>query len=183
MKKVDLSSYKVTNYTPGRNKIVLVLWYITNAIIFKSMLFPFNRAKVSILRLFGASIGKGVVIKPNVNIKYPWYLVLGNYVWIGESVWIDNLSFVKVGDNSCISQGAFLLCGNHNYKKENFELMVQPIEVMEGCWIGARSIVCPGSVLQDHCVLSVSSVASGILESHAIYSGNPARKIRTRNIH
>ena len=56
--------------------------------------FPISGFKRFLLRLFGAKIGKGVVIKPCVNIKYPWKLRIGNYVWIGENVWIDNLDTV-----------------------------------------------------------------------------------------
>lgn len=73
--------------------------------------------KIWMLRKFGAKIGKGVFIKPLVNIKYPWNLDIGDYTWIGENVWIDNLTQVKIGSNVCISQGAMLLCRNHNYKK------------------------------------------------------------------
>ena len=56
------------------------------------------------MRLFGASVGKGVIINPRVNIKYPWKLVIGSNVWIGEKVWIDNLADVTIGDNVCLSQ-------------------------------------------------------------------------------
>ena len=75
---------------------------------------PFSGLKVFLLQLFGAKVGKGVVIKPNVNIKYPWLLEIGDYTWIGERAWIDNLAQVKIGKNCCISQGAMLLCGNNN---------------------------------------------------------------------
>ena len=57
-----------------------------------------------------------------MNIKYPWFLAIGDHTWIGEKVWIDNLAEVAIGANCCVSQGAMLLCGNHNYKKSTFEL-------------------------------------------------------------
>ena len=102
-------------------------WYFINVIFFKSSFFPFNFLKIFLLQLFGCSLGKGVVIKPNVNIKYPWKLSLGNYVWIGESVWIDNLDNVTIGNHVCISQGAILICGSHNYKKQSFDLITKEI--------------------------------------------------------
>jgi acetyltransferase-like isoleucine patch superfamily enzyme len=61
-----------------------------------------------------------VNIKPSVNIKYPWLLEVGDHVWIGEEVWIDNLAKVRIGSNVCISQGAMLLTGNHDFTKSTF---------------------------------------------------------------
>ena len=66
--------------------------------------------------MFGAKIGKGVIIRPGVSVKYPWKLQIGDNTWIGENVWIDNLSNIIIGKNVCVSQGAMLLSGNHNYK-------------------------------------------------------------------
>ena len=127
MKNVDLSSYSNEWYNPGRNSFIRILWYFTNILFFKSSFFPFFNVKKKILILFGAKIGKNVVIKPNVNIKYPWNLSVGNHVWIGEKVWIDSLCSVQIGDNVCISQGAYLLCGNHNYSLSNFDLILKNI--------------------------------------------------------
>jgi putative colanic acid biosynthesis acetyltransferase WcaF len=121
-----------------------------------------------------------VVIKPNVNIKYPWKLRIGNYCWIGEQVWIDNLDQVTLEDNVCISQGALLLCGNHNYKTKAFDLMIAPIYLCEGSWVGAKSSVAPGVTFSSHAVLSMGSVATTHLEAYSIYSGNPAVKVKSR---
>jgi putative colanic acid biosynthesis acetyltransferase WcaF len=127
-------------------------------------------------------VGKGVIIKPRVNIKYPWKLTIGNQVWIGENVWIDNLGLVSIGNNVCISQGAMLLCGNHNYKKTSFDLMVGDIVLEEGVWIGAHAVVCPGVKCYSHAVLAVKSVATSNLESYSIYQGNPAMKVKAREM-
>src|SRR5688500_1251211 len=135
--KVDLARYNNEWYSPGGNGIKRVIWYYVNAIIFHSSWIPINFIKVRLLRLFGATVGENVTIKPLVNIKYPWYLKIGNNVWIGENVWIDNLATVRVGDNCCLSQGAMLLTGNHNYKKTTFDLMVDGIILEDGVWIGA----------------------------------------------
>lgn len=138
--------------------------------------------KVFWLRLFGAHIGIGVVIKPQVTIKYPWKLKIGNHCWIGESVWIDNLDQVTLENNVCISQGALLLCGNHNYKNKTFDLMIAPIYLEEGSWVGAKCSVAPGVVFSSHAVLSMGSVATKKLDAYSIYSGNPAVKKKSREI-
>ncbi len=180
--KTDLSKYNNSWYSPGAGKLKLGLWYFVNVLFLMNPLNPISRLKVLLLRMFGAKVGKGVVIKPSVNIKYPWLLEIGDYTWIGEHVWIDNLAKVKIGANCCLSQGAMLLCGNHNYKLETFDLIVKPITLEDGAWVGAMSTVCPGVTLKSHAILTVDSVATETLEAYSLYKGNPAVKIRDRKI-
>jgi putative colanic acid biosynthesis acetyltransferase WcaF len=177
---VDLATFNNDWYQPG-GRIKRALWYILNAFFLKTA-FPFSGVKVFLLRTFGASIGKNVVLKPNINIKYPWLLTIGDNAWIGEKVWIDNLGKVYIGNNVCVSQGALLLCGNHDYKKTSFDLMVGDITLHEGVWIGAKCIVTGGVVCQSHAVLTAGSVASKNLEPFKIYQGNPAVFVRDRNM-
>lgn len=178
---VDLSTYNNNWYKPG-NPVKRFFWYFANVAFMKNGWFPYSGFKRFLLRLFGAKVGKGVVIKPCVNIKYPWKLSIGNYVWIGENVWIDNLDMVTIGNNCCLSQGAFMLCGNHDYKSSSFDLKVSPIVLEDGAWIGAKAIVCPGITVGTHAVLSVGSVATKNLEPYSINSGNPAMRTNQRVI-
>lgn len=182
MNKVDFSVYDNSWYNPGGTSLKRVLWYFANILFLMNPLNPISSVKVTLLRCFGAKIGKGVVIKPSVNIKYPWNLLIGDYTWIGENVWIDSLVQVTIGSNVCVSQGAMLLCGNHNYKKSTFDLMVGKIVLEDGCWVGAQSVVCPGVTLHSHAVLGVASVANKNLDAYTIYQGNPAQMVRKRII-
>ena len=179
---VDLSKYNNDWYNPGKNSIIRIMWYFVNSLFFINSLNGSSGLKKFLLKLFGAKIGKGVVIKPGVNIKYPWKLTIGDYTWIGERVWIDCLDDVTIGSNCCLSQGALILSGNHNYKKTTFDLMIAPIIIEDGVWIGAESTVTGGTVCGAHSVLSVKSVASSNLEPYGIYRGNPAEKIKERVI-
>lgn len=181
-KQIDLSKYNNSHYNTGASYLKRALWGIVSVLILKSHLLPFSFLKVAALRLFGSKIGKNVTIKPGVNIKFPWKLVIGNNCWIGENVWIDNLDEVKIEDNVCISQGAFLLCGTHNYKKENFDLIVGSITIETGAWICAKSIVCPGVKVGSHTILSLGSLANTDLEAYSLYNGNPAKKYKDRII-
>ena len=149
MEKTDLSAFDNSWYYPG-SPLLRLFWYFVNIIFFQNPFFPFIKPKVLLLKMFGAKLGKGVVIKPAVNIKYPWKLIVGNHVWIGEGVWIDNLDRVIIGDNCCISQGALILSGNHHYKKKTFDLIIKPIVLEDGVWIGAKSIVTQGVKCGSH---------------------------------
>lgn len=177
----DLSGYDNSWYDAG-NPVKRTAWYLTNIIFFICPFFTFSSAKVFLLRLFGAKVGRGVVIKPSVNIKYPWKLKIGNHVWIGENVWIDNLGEVSIGNNVCISQGALILSGNHDYKKIKFDLVVKKILIEDGAWVGAKAIVANGAHCGSHSVLTAGSVASADLEPYSIYRGNPAVKIKERTM-
>ncbi|MCH2214496.1 MAG: WcaF family extracellular polysaccharide biosynthesis acetyltransferase [Flavobacteriales bacterium] len=181
MVETDLSSFSNEAYFPGPF-VKRVIWYVVSLLIFRPA-FPWpSKIKVLILRSFGAEVGTRVVIKPSLALKYPWFLSVGDNVWIGEQVWIDNLVKVTLGNNSCISQGAMLLTGNHNYAKSTFDLMAKPIYVGNGVWLGAKSVVCPGVRCESHAVLTVGSVATSDLEPFSIYSGIPAIKTKNREI-
>jgi putative colanic acid biosynthesis acetyltransferase WcaF len=180
--KVDLSRYDNTWYRPQAGGLKRMLWFIINACFLINPLNPFSGSKVWLLKLFGAKMGRNVTVKPGVNIKYPWLLEVGDNVWIGERVWIDNLVPVKIKDNCCLSQGAFLLTGNHNYKIQTFDLMVGEIVLEEGVWIGAKSVIGPRVTCKSHAVLAVNSVASTDLEPYTIYRGNPAVAVKERII-
>ncbi|WP_228850355.1 WcaF family extracellular polysaccharide biosynthesis acetyltransferase [Aegicerativicinus sediminis] len=178
---VNLSKFNNDWFDAG-NKIKRIMWFIINALFFINPLNASSKLKVFLLRKFGASIGEGVVFKPKVNIKYPWNLSIGNNCWIGENVWIDNLAQVTIKDNVCISQGAMLLCGNHNYKKTTFDLMIGPITLEDGVWLGAQSLVGPNVICRSHSVIGVKSVATKDLDPYSIYRGNPAQKVQERII-
>jgi len=181
MMPVDLARFSNPAYNPG-NPIKRLCWYFINLLFIRNRYFPFMGFKRTILRLFGAKIGVGVVLKPGINIKYPWFLKIGNHSWIGEDVWIDNLGRVEIGKHVCISQGALLLCGNHNYKKTTFDLIVEDIILENGVWIGAKSMVTGNVTCASHSILTAGSVATKNLEAYGIYKGNPCQFIRKRKM-
>lgn len=149
---LDLARFPRPVIPGNRGVLVRALWYLVNALFFRSGvlgLLP-SRAKVMLLRMFGAKLGRGVVIKPRVDIKSPWFLEAGDHVWIGEKVWIDNHTTVRIGSNSCISQGAYIFTGNHDWSDPTFAFFCKPIEIGAGVWVTAFCKVPPGSVIPDH---------------------------------
>lgn len=169
------------DFSSGASTLKMMLWYFTSVVFIRSGIIPSSSLIVFILKLFGAKIGKDVRIKPGIYIHYPWRLTIGDYSWLAECR-IENLAQVTIGDNVCVSQKAMLLTGNHNYKSVDFDLIVQPILLEEGSWIGANATVCPGITAKSHAVLTVGSIATKDLESYSIYQGNPAVKVKDRAI-
>jgi len=181
LKKVNNAAYKST-IRVNAGKLKQVSWYITNIIFFKNSFNVSSAIRVFLLKLFGAKIGKSVVIKPSVNIKYPWKLTIGSYTWIGEKVWIDNLETVTIASNCCLSQGCLLLTGSHDAMKEKFDYAALPIEIEDGVWIGANAIVTAGITCGSHAVLGAGSVTDKNLLPYIIYKGNPAVPVISRII-
>lgn len=173
-----LKKYQKGDYSPGRSLLIIGLWYITSILFFRNPFVISSSFKVLILKVFGAKIGRGVCIKPNVTIKFPWKLKIGNHSWIGERVWIDNHHLVEIGSNVCISQRAMVLCGNHNYTSPFFDLITQPVYIGDGAWIGAGAMICPGTMMHKGAILTVGSVSKKILLEYTVYRGNPAKAIR-----
>lgn len=181
MNTVNLSQYSIGSYNPG-NIVKRVVWYIVNRLVFLTSLPIPSSLKVNILRIFGARVGKGVTVKPRVNIKYPWFVSIGNAVWIGEGAWLDSLGAITIGDSVCISQNVYLCTGNHDYSKPAFDLNVGSIIIEDGVWLGAGVMVAPNVTVASHTVAVMGSVLTKSTEAYGIYQGNPAVKVKTRVI-
>jgi putative colanic acid biosynthesis acetyltransferase WcaF len=154
------------------------LWVFMRGLFFLAP-FPFpSGVKVTVLRLFGAKIGEGVVIRSLVNISFPWRLEVGDDVWIGDGVWILSLAKVIIGSDVCISQRAYLCTGSHDYRKETFDLVTRPIRVHNESWVAADAFVGPGVEIGPNSVVSAASVVMQRVEPFKIVSGNPARLVK-----
>jgi putative colanic acid biosynthesis acetyltransferase WcaF len=177
-----LDNYTTGNYTPGASLLVQLLWYYIGDLIVRNRILPSSAFKVLVLRSFGAKMGQGIRIKPGLRVKFPWRLDIGNYCWLGENAWLDNLAPITLGDHVCLSQEVYLCTGNHDWNDPDFALQVAPIAIESGSWIAARAVVGPGVHIGQGAVLGLGSVASRSLEPMTIYAGNPAQPIKQRKI-
>lgn len=179
----DLSKFNPAKFDRGASSLKFFVWHWINVLFFISPFCPSSGIRCFLLRLFGAKIGKGVIIsKPGVNIKFPWRLIIGDHVWVGENAWIYNLDKVVIGNHVNIAQGAMILTGNHNYKSVEFETIHGPVTIEDGVFIGAKAIVCPHVTCKSHSVLAAGSVATGTLKAYGIYMGVPAEYKKERII-
>ena len=169
MRKQDLQNYKLPkNWKRGRNFLYETLWVIFFRPIISSFL-PGSYWRKIILIFFGAKIGKGIRLNYGLKVKFPWKLIIGDYCWIGEDVWIDNLEIVKMLDNVCISQGVYFCTGNHNYKKSTFDLISEPIYIDSNVWIGAKSVIGPGYKIGKGSVVPLGSIIRKDIPPNCLY--------------
>jgi putative colanic acid biosynthesis acetyltransferase WcaF len=181
--QVRLRDYRnPPNLDKGAGFIVRAIWHIVNILVIQNQLIVSSKVKVAVLRLFGARIGARAIIKPAVNIKSPWFLKMGDDVWLGERCWIDSLALVEVGNNVCLSQDVYLCCGNHDWTSPTFDKSVRSIIIEDGCWIASRATVMGGVTLGTHSVVGAMCLIAKSTEPYGIYSGVPAQKVRMRNV-
>lgn len=180
--RTDLSRFDNSWYDPGRGLAVRTLWFIVSALLLQNPLNPFSGLRVALLRAFGARIGRGVVVKPSVNVKYPWNVSIGDHSWIGEHAWLDSLAEIRIGSSACISQGVYLCTGNHDWSDPSFGLILKPIVIEDGAWVGARAVVLPGVTVKTHSVVTSGSVVNSDTEPYQVHTGNPAVPVKDRHV-
>jgi putative colanic acid biosynthesis acetyltransferase WcaF len=162
------------DWNPGAPLLVQILWFCLGASLLAARWLPGSGWRVTLLRTFGARIGSSCRIKPGLRVKFPWRLQVGQACWLAEDAWIDNLAIVRLGDRVCLSQGAYLCTGNHDFRSPAFSLRHGPITIGSDAWIAARAVIAPGSRIGAGSVVALGAVVRGSVPAGAIVRGNPS---------
>ncbi|MEH3141608.1 MAG: putative colanic acid biosynthesis acetyltransferase [Mycobacterium kyogaense] len=157
-RRFSLGGFTGRGYDRGRNVGVQVLWLIVRDVLMKWWC-P-SGLRIKVLRIFGARIGTGVLIRHQVKIHWPWKLDVGDHSWIGEEVWILNLEHVTIGSNTCISQGVLVCTGSHDRRSPTFEFDNAPIVIGDSVWVAARATVLRGTRIGNGATIGASVVVT-----------------------
>lgn len=157
---MKLGNFKPRGNLGGKSFAIKALWFVVSGFLVNNS-WPFSGLRVFFLRMFGADIGRRVVIRPHVRVKFPWRLKIGNDCWIGESVWIDNLDDVVIEHDVCVSQAAYFCTGSHDWSDQNFSLITKPIVVKAHSWICARATLGPGTCISEGTIIGLGCTFSG----------------------
>lgn len=155
----DLSGFSGAGYDKGRGVVTQTLWMFVSSAIFRRWWLP-NRIRLQILRAFGASIGRNVIIRHNVQIHWPWKLTVGDSSWIGVGAWILNLEHVSIGSNVCVSQEVLLCTGSHDRRSPTFEFDNGPIVIADGVWVACRATILRGVSVGRNAVVGATALVS-----------------------
>lgn len=172
----ELNNFKLPNNFRGKNPIIVQLWRIVYVLFFRTspqFLYSWRRF---LLRLFGASIGKKVILRPSCQVTYPWKIEIGDYSWIGDDVVLYSLGNIKIGSNTVISQKCYICTGSHDYNAINFDIFQKPIIIGNSCWLATDVFVAPGITIDDEIIVGARSSVFNNLTEKGIYKGNPAKK-------
>jgi putative colanic acid biosynthesis acetyltransferase WcaF len=171
---VNLGKYDNSDFDRGAPRWKRGLWVVVRCVFFQNPC-PWGSAfRSALLRSFGAKIGKGLIIGSNVNISFPWRLVVGDDVWIGDDVGILSLAQVTIESSVCVARRSFLCTGSHDMRREDFKLKVAPILIRTGSWIAIGSLILAGVTIGEGAVVSAGSVVLKDVPPNCLVRGNPA---------
>lgn len=179
---VDLRQYDQSRYDRGRPGWFIILWWLVQAIAFPLSPHSFNGFRQWLLRLFGAKIGKGVIIRPTARFTYPWKVEIGDYSWIGDDVVFYSLEKIRLGCHCVISQECYLCTGSHDIQDPAFSLMTSEITIGNGVWIATDCFVAPGVQIGANAVIGARSSVFSNIPAQQVCWGTPARPRYQRQI-
>jgi putative colanic acid biosynthesis acetyltransferase WcaF len=162
-----------------REKIGRLLWASVHPLFRFSprLLWAWRR---SLLRTFGATIGKEAHIYPTVKIAIPWNLQVDSHAAVGDGAIIYNLGPIRIGPEATISQGVHLCAGSHDYRLAHMPLIKSQISVGRGAWLCADAFIGPGVSIGDYAIVGARGVVMKDVADWNIVAGNPAFVIKQR---
>jgi putative colanic acid biosynthesis acetyltransferase WcaF len=178
--KQDLNAFKMPHGFRGRSALTVQLWWITQALFFKTSPQVFYNWRRTLLRLFGAQIGKGVKIRPSATVTYPWKVSIGDYSWVGDEAVLYSLGEIHIGSNAVVSQKCYLCAGNHDYTNSVFTILAEPVIIKDQVWLATDVFVGPGVTIGEGAVVGARSSIFKSIEGGNVYSGNPLKMIKKR---
>jgi len=177
-----LDKFKLPHNFRGKSKITVQLWWLVQASLFRcSPQFMYGWRRF-LLRSFGANIGKKVIIRPTVQITYPWKVSIGDYSWVGDDVVLYSLGEIEIGSNTVISQRSYICTGSHDYTKNDFPIYSKKIVIEDSCWLATDVFVAPGIIIKQGTVVGARSSVFNDLEAFSVYAGSPAKFIKKRDV-
>ena len=178
----NLKNFILPDGFRGRSSFFVQLWWIVQAIFFAcSPQFMYGWRRI-LLRIFGAKIGKNVLLRSSVKITYPWKLSIGDNSWIGDCVDLYTLDNIEIGSNVVVSQKSYLCTGFHNYKKSTFDIQTKKITIKDGVWIATDVFIAPGVLVGRNSIVGARSSVFSNIKPDSVYFGSPARYISKRLI-
>lgn len=179
---MDLSRFVMTPGFRCRSGLVVQLWWLVQDwLVRPSPQFMYGWRRFW-WKLFGAELGKGVLIRPGARVTYPWKVRIGARSWIGDRAELYSLGEIEIGSDSVISQDAYLCAGTHDYNKVGFPLVALPIRIADQVWVAAGSFVAPGVSIGKGAIIAARSLVLENMPEAMICAGHPARPIKPRPV-
>jgi putative colanic acid biosynthesis acetyltransferase WcaF len=175
-----LDKFRLTENFRGENPIKVQSWWIIQSIFIRlSPQFMYGWRSFW-YRLFGAKIGKQVLIRPSVKCVYPWKLSISDYSWIGDDASLYTLGEIEIGANTVISQNCYLCTGSHDHTSLTFDIYAKKITIGDEAWLASDVFVGPGVTIGRGTVVGVRSTVLHDLPEGMICYGNPAEPVKPR---
>ena len=178
----DLASFRVPATFRGRSGWYIQLWWLVQVSLFGWSPQVFYGWRRFLLRLFGAKIGKGVIIRPSARITYPWKVSIGDSAWIGDDVVLYSLGEIEIGANAVVSQRCYLCTGSHDYTQPTFDIYAKPILIGAEAWLATDVFVAPGIRIGRGAVVGARSSVFEDIPELMLAKGTPAKAFKKREL-
>ena len=176
----NLASFQLPPDFRGRPGWYVQLWWLVQSSLFgMSPQFMYGWRRW-LLRIFGATVGQKVLIRPTARITYPWKLFIGDHSWIGDDVVLYSLGEIQIGCNVVISQRSYICAASHDYTSPSFDIFPKKVHIEDEVWISTNVFVAPGTTIKKGAVVGACSSVFSDLPTKMLCIGCPAKPIRER---
>lgn len=128
----------------------------------------------------------GIPLDSSTTIQIPVYINIGKFTRIGKNVYINHLcSFLDMGtitieDNVLVGPKVNLLTEEHPLNPaERKALMVKPVVIKRGAWIGAAATILPGVTVGENSIVAAGAVVNKDVPDNTIVGGIPAKILKS----
>ena len=138
--------------------------------------------RTAIYRLCGFDVAWDARLTPAITITGT-QLTIGQESHINFRSVIDCRAPVIIGSRCGIGMGVQIITGTHdasNPRVRAGRLILEPITIQDGCWIGSGAILLPGVTIGEGCIVAAGSVVTRDCTPHGLYAGAPA--VRKRDL-
>ena len=168
---------------PLKNKFKRLGWNVCALLFFRPFVGPlFWRWRNLLLRLFGATIGKGSKFIASSKVWEPCNLEIGEYTAIGAGANCYNPGKIVLGSKVVVSQGAYLCAASHDITNPLNPLITAPIHIGSFAWIAAEAFVNMGITIGEGAVVGARAAVFKDVDPWTVVGGNPAKFIKKRII-
>lgn len=169
-----LAAFKVAPGFRGRSGLVVLLWQTVQATLFAWSPQPAYGWRRFLLKLFGAKVGKGVLVRQTARITYPWKVSFGDHCWIGDHTEIYSLGTIAIGSHAVVSQRSYICAGTHDHLDVTFPLVSRPVVIGDQAWIATDCYVAPGVRIGTASIVAARSTVLHDVPDAVIAAGTPA---------
>lgn len=176
-----LDRFDASDFDRGASLLTEITWLLIKNLFFLSP-WPWpSSLKASLLRAFGAKVGRGLYLRPRTNIHFPWKLCIGNHCWIGDRCEILNLEMVIMEDHVALAHDVYLAAASHDIKSLSMKYKNRPIRICQGSWIATRAFIGPGVTVGINSVIGAGTVITDDVPENSIVVVTPPIIVGQRN--
>jgi maltose O-acetyltransferase len=138
----------------------------------------------TLLRLAGAAVGEATVVRHGIRLNgqrgLAKNLKIGPKCHIEPGCTFDLQEKIILGAGVCVGHETMILTSSHQIGPKEHragELVIAPVVIEDGAWIGARSVLLPGITIGAGALVSPGSLVNKDVAPHTHIGGTPVKHI------